>query len=48
MEDKIAEKGTNVEIVGNFDPTKFGFYPDDYWLKRHMSLDEHRTHDVSK
>lgn len=48
MEDKIPEKGTNVAIVGKYEPTKFGFYPDDYWTKRHMSLDEHRMRDVSK
>jgi hypothetical protein len=48
MEDKIPENGTNVAIVGKFEPTKFGFYPDNYWAKRHMPLDEHRMHDISK
>lgn len=48
MEDKIPEKGTNVDIVGDYEPTKFGFYPDEYWAKRHMSLAEQRLEDGSK
>jgi type 1 glutamine amidotransferase len=48
MEDKIPEKGANVAIVGNYEPTKFGFMPDEYWTKRHMSLAEHRLDDGPK
>lgn len=42
MEDKIPEKGTNVEIVGTFEPTQYGFRADDIWTKRHMTSDEYR------
>ncbi len=42
MEDQIPEQGTNVEIVGGYEPTKFEFRNDEYWSKRRMSLDEHR------
>ena len=48
MEDKIPENGTDVAIVGDYEPTKFEFRKDDYWAKRHMSLDEHRMNDASK
>jgi hypothetical protein len=36
MEDKIPENGTNVAIVGEFEPTQYGFRPDDYWTKRQL------------
>lgn len=36
MEDKIPENGTNVAIVGEFNPTQYGFRPDDYWTKRQL------------
>jgi hypothetical protein len=42
IEDRIPENGTVVELVGKYEPTKFEFRTDDYWAKRHMSLDEHR------
>jgi hypothetical protein len=42
MGDKIPEMGTKVEIVGDFNPTKFEFRKEEYWAKRRMSLDEHR------
>jgi hypothetical protein len=42
MEEKIPENGTMVELVGKYDPTKFEFRTEEYWAKRHMSLDEHR------
>jgi hypothetical protein len=42
MEDKIPEKGTNVDIVGAYEPTKFEFRKDDHWAQRRMTLDEHR------
>jgi hypothetical protein len=42
MEDKIPETGTNVDIVGAYEPTKFEFRKDDHWAQRRMTLDEHR------
>ena len=48
MEDKIPEGGTDVALVGNYEPTKFGFNTDEYWAKRHMSPDEYRLDDTSK
>ena len=48
MEDKIPENGTNVAIVGDYEPTQFGFRTDEFWAKRQMSPAEHRMKDVSK
>ena len=45
MGSEIPKGGTSVEIVGKYEPTKFEFRKDDYWAKRQMSLDEHRTND---
>jgi hypothetical protein len=42
MEDQIPKQGTEVAIVGKYEPTKFEFRKDDYWTKRRMSLDEQR------
>jgi hypothetical protein len=42
MDDKVPKDGTNVAIVGKYEPTKFEFRKDDYWKQRKMSLDEHR------
>jgi len=42
MGDQIPKTGTNVAIVGKYEPTKFEFRKDDYWKQRRMSLDEHR------
>jgi hypothetical protein len=36
MENRIPENGTNVAIVGEFEPTQYGFRPDDYWTKRQL------------
>jgi hypothetical protein len=36
MEDKIPENGTDVAIVGEFEPTQYGFRPDDYWTRRQL------------
>ena len=33
MEDKIPESGTDVAIVGKFEPTQYGFRQNDYWKK---------------
>src|SRR3954447_20880794 len=43
MEEKIPENGTMVDLVGKYEPTKFEFRKDDYWARRRMSVDEHRT-----
>jgi hypothetical protein len=37
MEDKIPEKGTDVALVGDYQPTQFGFKTDHYWTERHLS-----------
>ena len=42
IDDQIPASGTNVDLVGEFEPTKFEHRNDDYWSKRAMSLDEHR------
>jgi type 1 glutamine amidotransferase len=36
MEDKIPENGTDVAIVGEFQPTQYGFRTDNYWMKRKL------------
>jgi hypothetical protein len=48
MEDKIPKEGTNVAIVGDYEPTKFEFRKDEYWAKRRMSLDEQQMNDPAK
>jgi hypothetical protein len=45
MEDKIPKNGTSVEIVGDYEPTKFEFRKDEFWKKRKMSLDEQRMNE---
>jgi hypothetical protein len=42
LEDKIPEGGTSVALVGEFEPTQFGFRKDDYWANRKMTVDELR------
>jgi Trehalose utilisation len=42
MKDKIPEKGTKVDIVGDYRPTKFEFRKEDYWARLHMSIEEHK------
>jgi hypothetical protein len=42
MEDKIPPGGTNVDLVGDYEPTKFEFRTAEYWAKRHMLPDECR------
>jgi hypothetical protein len=34
MEEQIPAPGTNVELVGAFEPTRFASHPDEYWKKR--------------
>jgi hypothetical protein len=34
MEEKIPAAGTNVEVVGSFEPARFANHPDEYWKKR--------------
>ena len=40
LEDKIPKDGTKVDLVGEFEPTQFGFRKDDYWANRKMTVDE--------
>ena len=42
MEDKIPAGGAQVDIVGKFDPSQFGFRDDAYWANRKMTVDEVR------
>jgi hypothetical protein len=48
LEDKIPTGGTNVELVGEFEPTQFGFRKDDYWVNRKMTVDELRGDSIEK
>ena len=41
LEDKIPAGGCDVEIVGEFKPTRFEFRSNDYWKKRKMMPSEH-------
>jgi len=38
MEDRIPAKGTKVDIVGKFAPTRFGFRSNDYWKTKAMRV----------
>jgi len=40
LELPIPEHGTNVDIVGAFDPSMYGFKDDEYWLKRHLRVED--------
>jgi hypothetical protein len=48
LEDKIPKEGTRVDIVGEFEPTQYGFRKDDYWANRKMTVDELRGDEESK
>jgi hypothetical protein len=48
IEDMLPSNGTNVAIVGDYQPTNFDYRPDKYWAKRHTSLDEHRMDKMLK
>ena len=48
MENEIPAGGTRVDLVGKFEPTKFEFRDDTYWIDRKMSLDEVRDQTDSK
>jgi type 1 glutamine amidotransferase len=48
LEENIPSGGTRVDIVGEYEPTKFEFRKDDYWAKREMSLDEFRLDEAAK
>ncbi len=37
LEDKIPAEGTHVDLVGDYQPTKFGFHDDNYWANRKLS-----------
>ncbi|HVT26612.1 MAG TPA: hypothetical protein VHE81_01205, partial [Lacipirellulaceae bacterium] len=40
MEHKIPSGGTTVDIVGDYEPTKFEFRTEEYWTRRRMSPEE--------
>jgi hypothetical protein len=42
MEEKIPTHGTDVALVGKYEPSKFEFRSDEFWSKRAMKLDELR------
>jgi len=42
MADQIPEGGTNVDLVGDYEPTRFEFRNPEYWKERAMTVDEHR------
>jgi hypothetical protein len=42
MEDQIPSAGTRVRLVGEFEPTKFEFRKDNYWVDRKLSPEEFR------
>ncbi len=43
MEDKIPEGGTQADIVGQFEPTQYGFHDDSYWANRKLTVESIRT-----
>jgi hypothetical protein len=42
MEEAIPAGGTNVDLVGKFEPTAFAFRSPEYWQQRAMKVSEHR------
>jgi hypothetical protein len=42
MEEQIPEQGTEVALVGTYEPTKYGSHPDEYWKQRQMKPAEHQ------
>jgi hypothetical protein len=36
---EVPEKA-NVEIVGNYQPTRFAFHDDDYWDQKQLKIEE--------
>ncbi len=43
MDDQIPQAGTDVAIVGDYQPTGFEFRPDKYWTKRQMRVSEYEV-----
>jgi type 1 glutamine amidotransferase len=48
LEEKIPAGGARVDIVGEYEPTKFEFRKDDYWAERKMSVNEFRLDGAAK
>lgn len=48
LEDKIPREGARVDLVGDYEPTKFEFRKDEHWANRKMSPDEFRMDDAAK
>jgi hypothetical protein len=42
MESEIPKEGTQVELVGKYDPTQFGFHDDAYWANRRLTIEDVR------
>jgi hypothetical protein len=42
MESEIPKEGTQVEIVGKYDPTQYGFRDDAYWANRKLTVEDVR------
>ena len=42
MHDSIPAGGTNVDLVGDYQPSGYGFRRGDYWPNRKMTVSEHR------
>jgi hypothetical protein len=40
MSDQIPAEGTNVDLVGEYQPTKYEFRKDEYWKQRKMTVSE--------
>jgi hypothetical protein len=41
MSDQIPTDGTNVELVGDYQPTKYEFRKDEYWKQRKMTVSDY-------
>jgi hypothetical protein len=48
MENEIPSEGTRVDLVGEYEPTKFEFRKDDYWIKRKMKPAEFQMNGATK
>jgi hypothetical protein len=42
MEEQIPDQGTEVALVGTYEPTKYGSHSDEYWKQRQMKPAEHQ------
>jgi ribosomal protein S16 len=42
MESGIPKKGTQVELLGKYDPTQYGFRDEAYWANRKLTVEDLR------